>query len=59
MLNVGGKIFPKLVWEFYKNLVITNLHEQSPSFETKVRSVKICIDTNQSYQLNYWHSNFY
>jgi len=59
MLNVGGKIFPKLVWEFYKNLVITNLHEKSPSFETKVRSVKICIDTNQSYQLNYWHSNFY
>jgi len=59
MLNVGGKIFPRLVREFYKNLVITNLHEQSPSFETKVRSVKICIDTNQSYQLNYWHSNFY
>jgi len=46
MLNDGGKIYPRLVWEFYKNLVITNLHEQSPSFETKVRSVKIRIDTS-------------
>lgn len=45
-LNDEGKIYPRLVWEFYKNLVITNLHEQSPSFETKVRSVKIRIDTS-------------
>jgi hypothetical protein len=46
MLNDGGKIYPRLLWEFYKNLVITNLREQSPSFETKVRSVKIHIDTS-------------
>jgi hypothetical protein len=46
MLNAGGKIYPRLVREFYKNLVITNLPELSPSLETKVRGVKISIDTS-------------
>jgi hypothetical protein len=36
MLDTGGKIYPRLVQEFYKNLVITNLPKLSPSLETKV-----------------------
>jgi hypothetical protein len=46
MLNGTGKIYPRLVQEFYKNLEITNISEQYPRLETKVRGVKIQIDTS-------------
>jgi hypothetical protein len=46
LLNTGGKIYPRLVREFYQNLILTCIAKQTPRLESKVRGIKILIDTS-------------
>jgi hypothetical protein len=39
-------IYPRLVYEFYKNLKVVSIHKQTPCLETKVRSTTLTINAD-------------